>query len=161
MGDTHETDLFPVPGPDGHRRPPADAPRAWEGIDRRQAVRDGATGPEPPARPVCPNCGLTGERRPTCTGRHVLLEPVLTVPAHLVPGGHRWYVDPCGSPGTAAWANPLGATCRVPHRLACPGLGLDEIGPWRWLDAAREENARRARRQADGTDRPEALPDTG
>nr|WP_253191528.1 DUF6083 domain-containing protein [Streptomyces sp. M1013] len=33
---------------------------------------------------------MTGERRPTCTGRHVLLEPVLTVPAHLVPGGHRW-----------------------------------------------------------------------
>jgi hypothetical protein len=84
------------------------------------------------------------------------------VPAHLVPGGHRWYVDPCGQAWNGGLGEPPpGATCRVPHRLACPGLGLDESGPWRWLVAAREENARRARRQADGTDRPEALPDTG
>ncbi|CAL9337998.1 DUF6083 domain-containing protein [Streptomyces sp. enrichment culture] len=162
MGDTHEPNLFPVPGPDGHRQPPVGVPRPWEGVDRRQAARDGANGPEPPARPVCPYCGLRGERRRTYTGQHVLLEPRLTVPAHLVPGGHRWHIDPGGQ----AWNGgleepPPGTTCRVPHQLACPGLSLDEIRPWRWLDAWREENARRARRRADGTGRPDALPDTG
>ncbi|MFC8418978.1 DUF6083 domain-containing protein [Streptomyces coelicoflavus] len=162
MGDTREPNLFPVPGPDGHRQPAPDAPRPWESVDRRQAVRDGATGPEPPARPVCPHCGLPGERRPTYTGQHVLLEPLLTVPAHLVPGGHRWHVDPGGQAWNGGLDEPLpGATCRVPHQLTCPGLSLDEIRPWWWLDAVREENARRALRQTDGTGRPEALPDAG
>ncbi|WP_399880949.1 DUF6083 domain-containing protein [Streptomyces sp. BBFR51] len=162
MGDTHEPDLFPLPGPDSHRQPSAETPRVWEGVDRGQAARDGADGPEPPARPVCPNCGLAGERRRTYTGRHVLLEPLLAVPAHLVPGGHRWHVDSGGQ----AWNGgldepPPGTTCRVPHRLTCPGLTLDEIEPWRWVVAVREENARRARRQADEADCPVALPDAG
>ncbi|WP_242706200.1 DUF6083 domain-containing protein [Streptomyces sp. KO7888] len=82
--------------------------------------------------------------------------------AHLVPGGHRWHVDPGGQAWNGGLDEPLpGATCRVPHQLTCPGLSLDEIRPWRWLDAVREENARRALRQTDGTRRPEALPDAG
>ncbi|MFJ8150552.1 DUF6083 domain-containing protein [Streptomyces sp. NPDC096048] len=162
MGDTHEPSLFPVPGPDSHRQPPVDAPRPWESVDRGQAARDGATGPEPPSRPICPHCGLAGERRLTYTGQHVLLEPLPAISAHLVPGGHRWHIDSGGQ----AWNSgleepPPGTTCRVPHQLACPGLTLDEIKPWRWLDAVREENARRARRQAEEDGFPGALPDAG
>ncbi|MDG9690108.1 DUF6083 domain-containing protein [Streptomyces sp. DH17] len=162
MADTHEPRLVALPGPDSSRQPPADAPRPWEIADRRQAAQDGATGPEPPARPVCPRCGLAGERRPTYTGQHVLLEPLLPIPAHLVPAGHRWHIDFGGN----AWNGgleepPPGSTCRIPHQLACPGLSLDELKPWRWLAAVREENARRATRQAQAGDCPGALPDAG
>lgn len=162
MGDTHEPHLVPLPGPDAHHRPPAGTRRPWENIDQAQAALDGATGPEPPAPPLCPECGLAGERRPTHTGQHVLLEPGYPLPAHLVPGGHRWYL---GGDGTA-WNGgldepPPGATCRIPHRLACPGLTLDEIRPWRWLEAVREFNTDRARRKADEDGFPGALPDVG
>ncbi|MCF2434718.1 DUF6083 domain-containing protein [Streptomyces thinghirensis] len=51
--------------------------------------------------------------------------------------------------------------CHVPHQLACPGLTLDEIKPWRWLEAVREENARRARRQADEDGLPGRCPTSG
>ncbi|MFI8949800.1 DUF6083 domain-containing protein [Streptomyces sp. NPDC053750] len=162
MGDTHEPNLLPVPGPDSHRQPPVDTPRPWESADRGQAARDGATGPEPPAPPICPHCGLAGERRLTYTGQHVLLEPRLTVPAHLVPGGHRWHIDPGGQAWNGGLDEPTpGTTCRVPHQLACPGLTLDEIKPWRWLDEVRVDNARRARRQADADGCPGVLPDAG
>ncbi|PAN03344.1 hypothetical protein CJI59_00130 [Streptomyces sp. Alain-F2R5] len=162
MADTHEPRLVALPGPDSSRQPPADAPRPWEIADRRQAAQDGATGPEPPARPVCPRCGLAGERRPTYTGQYVLLEPLPPIPAHLVPAGHRWHIDSGGN----AWNGgleepPPGSTCRIPHQLACPGLSLDELKPWRWLDAVREENARRVTRQAQAGDCPGALPDAG
>ncbi|GGQ18746.1 DUF6083 domain-containing protein [Streptomyces mutabilis] len=162
MADTHESRLVALPGPDSSRQPPADAPRPWEIADRRQAAHDGATGPEPPARPVCPRCGLVGDRRPTYTGQHVLLEPLLPIPAHLVPAGHRWHIDSGGN----AWnggleESPPGSTCRVPHQLACPGLTLNGLEPWRWLDAVRQENARRATRQAQGSDCLGALPDAG
>ncbi|WP_322500435.1 DUF6083 domain-containing protein [Streptomyces rochei] len=164
MADTHEREphLFPLPGPDSSRQPPADAARPWKGVDRTQAAQDGATGPEPPAPPVCPHCGLTGERRLTYTGRHVLLEPLLTVPAHLVPGGHRWYVDADGRAWNGGLGEPPpGSACRVPHRLACPGLSLDDIEPWRWLAAVRAEDTRRATRQACEDDFRGALPDAG
>ncbi|MBX4174854.1 DUF6083 domain-containing protein [Streptomyces geysiriensis] len=164
MADTHEREphLFPLPGPDSSRQSPADAARPWEGVDRTQAAHDGATGPEPPAPPVCRHCGLTGERRLTYTGRHVLLEPLLTVPAHLVPGGHRWYVDADGRAWNGGLGEPPpGSACRVPHRLACPGLSLDDIEPWRWLAAVRAENTRRATRQACEDDFRGALPDAG
>ncbi|WP_437015232.1 DUF6083 domain-containing protein [Streptomyces sp. enrichment culture] len=157
MGGLDES-IIPLPGPDGHRQAAPGTPAPWEHADRVQAAVDGAHGPEPPAPPVCPHCGLTGERRLTYTGQHVLLEPGPPIPAHLVPGGHRWHIDP----GGRAWNGgldepPPGTACRIPHHLACPGLTLDEIRPWRWLDAVREENARRARRRADA----DALPDAG
>ncbi|MFH9728971.1 DUF6083 domain-containing protein [Streptomyces sp. NPDC017260] len=162
MGDTHEASLYPVPGPDSHRQPPADTPRPWESVDLGQAARDGATGPEPPARPICPNCGLAGERRATYTGQHVLLEFCPPIPAHLVPGGHRRHIDSGGRAWNGGLSEPPpGTMCRIPHQLACPGLSLDETKPWRWLDAVREENARRARRQADEDGCPGALPDVG
>ncbi|MGW5122926.1 DUF6083 domain-containing protein [Streptomyces sp. NPDC004069] len=136
--------------------------RSWEEVDDAQAACDGATGPEPPAPPLCPHCGLAGERRATYTGHHVLLEPRHIVPVHLVPGGHRWHVDTDGT----AWNGgldepPPGTTCRIPHELACPSLTLDEIGPWRWLASVREENARRARHKADAAGCPGRLPGTG
>ncbi|MFF4837537.1 DUF6083 domain-containing protein [Streptomyces sp. NPDC001315] len=162
MGVTGDSSIVPLPGPDGHRQPPPDARKPWEGVDRAQAAVDGATGPEPPGPPLCPQCGLVGERRSTYTGQHVLLEPGLVMPAHLVPGGHRWHVDPGGQ----AWNGgldepPTGTTCRIPHQLACPGLALDEIRPWRWLDAVRAENARRAQRKVDEEGFPGELPDVG
>ncbi|MFI6276311.1 DUF6083 domain-containing protein [Streptomyces sp. NPDC050988] len=54
-----------------------------------------------------------------------------------------------------------GAVCRIPHQIACPGLKLEEIGLWRWLDAVRAENARLAQRKADEEATPEALPEVG
>jgi hypothetical protein len=156
-------DASPAPGPDAFRQQYAAGTGSWwERIDRAQAADDGATGPEPPHPPVCPHCGLTGERRPTYTGWHVLLEPALTVPEHLVPGGHRWHLDGNGVAWNSGVTEPRpGATCRIPHHLACPGLSLDEIRPWRWLTARREHNARAARWQADEAGSREHLPDTG
>jgi hypothetical protein len=156
MGDTPHPSIVPLPAPDAHRHAP-EAPQPWENVDRAQAARDGATGPRPPDPPRCPHCGLTGERRATYTGQHVLLEPRLAVPSHLVPAGHRWHVDRTG----VAWNSGLneprpGATCRFPHQLACPGLTLDEIKPWRWLTAVRDHNAALARQRADE----DGFPDT-
>ncbi|MEU3886367.1 DUF6083 domain-containing protein [Streptomyces sp. NPDC029041] len=162
MGDTEASSIIPLPDPDGHRQRPPDAPRPWENTDRAQAATEGATGPEPPAPPECPHCGLTGERHITYYGTYVLLEPDMPVPAHMVPAWHRWYVDSNGTAWNSREDEPApGAVCRVPHRIACPGLSPEEAGIWRWLDAVREENARRARRKADGGTGPAALPDAG
>ncbi|MFF9815014.1 DUF6083 domain-containing protein [Streptomyces sp. NPDC014006] len=161
MGDDTDS-IIPLPGPDGQRQRPPGTPTPWEKADRAQAARDGATGPEPPAPPQCPHCGLAGDRLRTYTGQHVLLEPGLRMPAHLVPGGHRWHVDGNG----VAWNGGLdeprpGETCRIPHRLACPGLTSDEIEPWRWLAAVRDRNGASARRKADAEGFREPLIDTG
>ncbi|WP_216589548.1 DUF6083 domain-containing protein [Streptomyces brasiliscabiei] len=162
MGDTDKPSIVPLPGADGHRQPPPDTPRPWENTDRAQAAREGATGPEPPAPPVCPDCGLTGDRRPTYYDAHVLLEPGLSAPAHMVPAWHRWYVDSHGVGWNSQEDEPApGAVCRIPHHIACPGLKLEEIGLWRWLDTIRAENARRARRRADEEGLPNVLPDAG
>ncbi|WP_326730066.1 DUF6083 domain-containing protein [Streptomyces phaeochromogenes] len=162
MGDTGESSITPICGPDGHRQPPPDAPRVWENTDRAQAVMEGAAGPEPPATPTCPNCGLVGDRHVTYYGVHVLLEPGIPVPAHMVPAWHRWYIDSNGTAWNSREDEPMpGAVCRIPHRIACPGLKLEEIGLWRWLDAVRAENARRARRKADEEATPEELPEVG
>ena len=164
MGDDHMNDtsgIIPLPGPDASRQSPAGTPRPWENTDRAQAAIDGAAGPEPPAPPVCPNCRLAGERRTTYTGQHVLLEPRITVPPHLVPGGHRWYLDSNGIAWNGGLDGPLpGAQCRIPHQPACPGLSLDEIRPWAWLTAVRDYNKHLAQ-QADEASRPEKLPDAG
>ncbi|MGW2569726.1 DUF6083 domain-containing protein [Streptomyces sp. NPDC001537] len=81
LGDDAAQRVIPLPGPDEQR--------------------------QPPSPPVCPQCRLVGEHHPTCYGAHVLLEPGLTAPAHMVPAWHRWYVD---SDGTA-WSS---AVCSVP-----------------------------------------------
>ncbi|MEV7244876.1 DUF6083 domain-containing protein [Streptomyces sp. NPDC093248] len=162
MGDTDSVIPLPAPGPDGSRQPPAGTPGPWETADRAQAVRDGATGPEPPDPPHCPHCGLAGDRRATYTGQHVLLEPRLTVPAHLVPGGHRWHIDGNGTAWNGGLDEPMpGTTCRIPHQLACPGLTLEEVQPWRWLTSVRAYNALLARRRADEDGLLGELPDTG
>jgi hypothetical protein len=84
------------------------------------------------------------------------------VPAHLVPGGHRWYLDTNGTAWNGGLDEPLpGATCSLPHQLACPGLTLDEIQPWRWLTTVREYNTLLARQKAYGDGFPGELPDTG
>jgi hypothetical protein len=162
----HDTVIpLSAPGPDAARQPPAGTPRPWEAADRAQAARDGATGPAPPAPPLCPHCGLPGDRRPTYSGQYVLLEPRLSVPAHLVPGGHRWHLDGNGTAWNGGLDEPEpGTSCRIPHQLACPGLTLDEIQPWRWLTAVRAGNARLARQRADEgivAGFPGDLPDTG
>ncbi|MFJ9814599.1 DUF6083 domain-containing protein [Streptomyces sp. NPDC101151] len=161
--DRHQGGIVPLPGPDGCRQPPAGTPQPWENIDRAQADVDGATGPEPPAPPLCPHCHLSGERRPTYTGQHILLEPRLIIPARLVPGGHRWYIDAgSGKAWNGGLDEPLsGALSRIPHQLACPGLTLDEIKPWAWLTSVREHNAVEARRRSDEDGYPGRLPDAG
>ncbi|MFI6035705.1 DUF6083 domain-containing protein [Streptomyces sp. NPDC051315] len=162
MGDTRDASLIPLPGPDGHRQPSPDAPQPWENTDRAQAAVEGATGPEPPAPPDCPHCGLTGDRHATYYGSHVLLEPGMPVPAHMVPPWHRWHIDSDGTAWNSRADEPEpGAVCRIPHQLACPGLAVDDIGLWRWLEAVREANARRARRRADEAGAPGRLPDVG
>ncbi|MFH9013742.1 DUF6083 domain-containing protein [Streptomyces sp. NPDC017943] len=165
MGDTRESSIIPLPGPDSQRQAPWGVPRPWERTDRAQAVLEGATGPEPPAPPVCPACGLVGDRCVTYYGRHVLLEPDLPVPAHMVPAWHRWYVDSDGTAWNSRESEPEpGAVCRIPHRITCPALRLEEAGLWRWLDAVRAENARAALRRAAVGPAPEppgALPNAG
>ncbi|MFF3336134.1 DUF6083 domain-containing protein [Streptomyces sp. NPDC002888] len=154
--------LVAVPGPDGHRQRPPGTAQAWENTDQAQAAVEHADGPEPPAPPLCPQCGLAGERRPTYYGRHILLEPGLSAPAHLVPAGHRWYVDAGGRAWNSGCDEPEpGAVCRVPHRPACPGLTPEEIGLGPWLDGVRAANERRARHQADAGMIPGDLPDVG
>ncbi|MFI1769162.1 DUF6083 domain-containing protein, partial [Streptomyces sp. NPDC020800] len=114
------------------RQPHVGAPQPWETVDRAQAARGGATGPEPPAPPVCPECGLTGERRSTYTGQHVLLEPRLIVPTHLVPGGHRWHLDirrsaQSGGPPALVWGGD--------RRFGWCGAGvgaLSSVCAWHW-----------------------------
>ena len=127
MGHADESSIIPLPAPDGHRQRPPDAPRPWEKTDRVQAVMEGATGPEQPAPPECPHCGLSAERHVTYYGTHVLLEPDVPVPAHLVPAWHRRYVDSDGTAWNSREDEPApGAACRIPHRIACPGLSLEE-----------------------------------
>ncbi|MGW2208088.1 DUF6083 domain-containing protein [Streptomyces sp. NPDC001781] len=160
MGD--DASIIPLPGPDHHRQPAPDAPRPWENADRAQAAMEGATGPEPPEPPACRHCGLTGDRRITYYDVHVLLEPGLFVPAHMVPAWHRWYVDTNDVAWNSRETEPgPGEICRIPHLIVCPGLTLEEIGLWRRLDAVREENARRARREADDEHLPQPWPDIG
>ena len=162
MGDNDSIAPLPGPGPDVSRQPPVGTPQPWETADCAQAARDGAIGPEPPQPPLCPECGLTGDRAPTYTGQHILLEPRLTLPAHLIPAGHRWHLDGNGTAWNGGLDEPLpGTTCRIPHQLACPGLTLDEIQPWRWLTAVREYNARLAQEKADEAAFQETLPDVG
>jgi len=116
--------------------------------DRVEAVDAGADADGPPDPPVCRECGLEADRFRTWSGHWVLLEPldpVVEVPTHMVPPFFRWAIDP---EGLACWLRaaepPQGATCRIPHRLVCPGIELPN--PWSWLVAVRGENERRAQR---------------
>ncbi|MGW0819638.1 DUF6083 domain-containing protein [Streptomyces viridiviolaceus] len=116
--------------------------------DQVQARDEGADAPAPPDPPVCRDCGLEADRFPTRSSAWVLLEPlepVVEVPSHLVPPFFRWLIAEDG----VAWCPPgtepaPGESCRVPHRLVCPGI--DPPDPWSWLVAQRLENARRAQR---------------
>lgn len=80
----------------------------------------------------------------------------------MVPAWHRWYIDSkrTGWNSREEESKP-GAVCRIPHQIACPGLHLEKVGLWRWLDAVRAGNARRAQRKADEEGSSGALPDVG
>ncbi|MFI6276310.1 DUF6083 domain-containing protein [Streptomyces sp. NPDC050988] len=81
--------------------------------------RKSPTGPEPPAGPTCPNCGLVGDRHVTYYGTHVLLEPGMPAPAHMVPAWHRWYIDSNGT----AWNSRRTSRWRAPcagYRIRSP-----------------------------------------
>lgn len=152
-------------GDSAHDQPGQQPDRPWENTDRAQAAEDGATAAGPPARPECPDCGLTGERYPTWTNAWVLLEPLEpreTLPAHMVPPRQRWMIDSNGRAWNTHDAEPTpGGECRIAHRLVCPGLALPERPePWPWLRTVREENARRAQRKAD-EEAFGSLPDAG
>lgn len=116
--------------------------------DRVEARDEGADAPAPPVLPLCRECGLEADRFPTLSNAWVFLEPlnpVREVPAHMVPPFFRWLVTEDGVAWCPGGAEPApGATCRVPHRLVCPGIELPN--PWSWLVAVREENARKAQR---------------
>lgn len=120
--------------------------RVAELTDRVEAQDSGADADGPPALPVCRECGLDADRVETWSGHWVLLEPlkpVVEVPAHMVPPYFRWVID---GAGRACWTQneepPPGATCRIPHRLVCPGIELPN--PWSWLVVMRNANAERA-----------------
>ncbi|MEV7394598.1 DUF6083 domain-containing protein [Streptomyces sp. NPDC091215] len=114
--------------------------------DRVQAWEEGADAPAPPSAAVCPECGLAADRFPTRSNAWVFLEvlkPAVEVPAHMVPPFFRWLVSQDGVAWCPGAAEPApGATCRVPHRLVCPGA--DWSKPWSWLATVREANARQA-----------------
>ncbi|MEV0641650.1 DUF6083 domain-containing protein [Streptomyces sp. NPDC050619] len=113
---------------------------------------------------TCPFCGLPQDRVPTLEHDWVLLEPGVTVLAHLVPAEYRWITVSDGQVTVYAVCPPDPAQrCRIEHRLACAGQALPDL--WPWLTVLREENARAAQRQAGGEPEPVPaeveLPDTG
>ena len=98
---------------------------------------------------TCPFCGLPQERLPTLEHDWVLLEPKVTVLAHLVPAECRWIELSDGRVTVYGVCPPDPAQrCRIEHRLACAGQALPDL--WPWLTALREENARAAQRRAVG-----------
>ncbi|MCT9011540.1 DUF6083 domain-containing protein [Streptomyces rhizosphaerihabitans] len=108
---------------------------------------------------TCPVCGLPQDRVPTLEQDWVLLEPGVTVLAHLVPAEHRWITVSDGRVTVYAVCPPVAEQrCRVEHRLACAGQELPDL--WPWLTALRVENKRRSERQDDEPPVVE-LPDAG
>ncbi|WP_432189956.1 DUF6083 domain-containing protein [Streptomyces sp. Tue6028] len=107
---------------------------------------------------TCPFCGLPQDRVMTLEHDPVLLEPDITVEAHLVPAEHRWIALSDGRVTVYAVCPVDGAQrCRIEHRLACAGQQLPDL--WPWLTALREENARAAARRAAGEVVPALLPE--
>ncbi|MGW1889189.1 DUF6083 domain-containing protein [Streptomyces sp. NPDC002004] len=101
----------------------------------------------------CRFCGLPQERVLTLEHDWVLLEPELTVLAHLVPAGHRWIVLSDGRVTVYGVCPPEPSQrCRIEHRLACSEQPLPDL--WPWLTAVRDENARSAARQETGEPAP-------
>ncbi len=83
--------------------------------------------------------------------------------AHEVPAERRW-IELSDGKVTVYGVCPPEQTqrCRIEHALACPRQQLPDL--WPWLTALREENARKAQRQAESPTLPtgeEGLPDTG
>ncbi|MFF7452281.1 MULTISPECIES: DUF6083 domain-containing protein [unclassified Streptomyces] len=113
---------------------------------------------------TCPFCGLPQDRVPTLEQDWVLLEPGVTVLAHLVPAEYRWITVSDGRVAVYGVCPPVAdQRCRIEHRLACAGQQLPDL--WPWLTALREENARAAQRRAVGEPEPVLaeleLPDVG
>ncbi|WP_405558954.1 DUF6083 domain-containing protein [Streptomyces canus] len=113
---------------------------------------------------TCPFCGLSQERLPTLEHDWVLLEPKVTVLAHLVPAEYRWIELSDGRVTVYGVCPPdPQQRCRIEHRLACAGQALPDL--WPWLTVLREENARAAQRRAVGEPEPMLteveLPDAG
>lgn len=113
---------------------------------------------------ACPFCGLPQDRVPTLEQDWVLLEPEVTVLAHLVPAEHRWITVSDGRVTVYGVCPPDPVQrCRIEHRLACAGQALPDL--WPWLTVLREENARAAQRRAVGEPVPVLsdieLPDVG
>jgi hypothetical protein len=111
---------------------------------------------------TCAFCGLPQDRVLTLEHDWVLLEPGVTVAAHLVPAEHRWITVSDGRVTVYAVCPPDGSQrCRIEHRLACAGQQLPDL--WPWLTALRVENGRRAERLAAGEPplREVELPDAG
>ncbi|MCT9078796.1 DUF6083 domain-containing protein [Streptomyces fulvoviolaceus] len=107
---------------------------------------------------TCPFCGLPQDRVPTLEQDWVLLEPDVDVLAHLVPAEHRWITLSDGRVTVYAVCPPDPfQRCRIEHRLACSGQELPDL--WPWLTSLRDENARRADRQATGEPGPVLLPE--
>ncbi|MEV4446802.1 MULTISPECIES: DUF6083 domain-containing protein [Streptomyces] len=112
---------------------------------------------------TCPYCGLPQDRMPTLDHDWVLLEPDVTVLAHLVPAEHRWIVLSDGPVTVYGVCPPVAEQrCRIEHRLTCPGQELPDL--WPWLTAMREESRRASERRDGGHQPPEPdieLPDVG
>ncbi|MET9040517.1 DUF6083 domain-containing protein [Streptomyces mirabilis] len=107
---------------------------------------------------TCPYCGLPQDRVPTLDHDWVLLEPKVTVLAHLVPAEHRWIVVSDGRVTVYGVCPPVAEQrCRIEHRLTCPGQELPDL--WPWLTAMREESRRASERQVDGDQPPRLGPD--
>ncbi|MFJ9362512.1 DUF6083 domain-containing protein [Streptomyces mirabilis] len=107
---------------------------------------------------TCPYCGLPQDRVPTLDHDWVLLEPKVTVLAHLVPAEHRWIVVSNGRVTVYGVCPPVAEQrCRIEHRLTCPGQELPDL--WPWLTAMREESRRASERQVDGDQPPRLGPD--
>ncbi|MFH8655935.1 DUF6083 domain-containing protein [Streptomyces afghaniensis] len=111
---------------------------------------------------ACPLCRLPQDRVATLEQDWVLLEPGVTVLAHLVPAEHRWIELSDGRVTVYGVCPPDGSQrCRIEHRLACAKQPLPDL--WPWLTALRNENARAAERRSgpEPSRPPEVWPDAG
>ncbi|TQF03707.1 hypothetical protein E6W39_17560 [Kitasatospora acidiphila] len=87
--------------------------------ERGQAMAEAAAADHKPTG-RCRYCQREAAWHPTVRGRWILLD-LDDHPAHCVPNGRRWQVDPRGTVATVTPSAVI-RMCRIAHWDVCPGL---------------------------------------